>query len=483
MRITEIEIKNFRAFYGACHINLRKKGKNLKNLLVYGENGSGKSSLYLALKFFLESGEDDSYMPKNHQNIFTKGDDRYIKLHLCTDQQSKERIYEWSQSAKEANDPLIIEASKAKGFLDYKDLLETHYVHRKSGSVNVFDLLVENLLANTVSIITGRSLAEDWDDIQPQSPSPNAIGQIAILEEQIENFNRELASRLEELQTKISEILDKFGYDVALEFDFQGITYNRDKKILDGEKIFLKVKFFDREISEHHNFLNEAKLSAIAIAIYFSSILLQPDSELKILALDDVLIGLDMSNRLPVIDILKEYFSGYQIFFMTYDRAWYEIVKQRTANSDEWKYAEFYFSKTDEYEIPIYAENLAYLKKAREYFDANDYKACAVYLRTAFEVAIKKFCEKKNLKVRYCENPKDLKSDYFWQPIKSGKRKDGTLFLDQTLIDEIELYRSIILNPLNHSRIVSVAKKEISEAIEAVENLEVKLEELRNAKI
>ena len=100
-----------------------------KNLLVYGENGSGKSSLYLALKFFLESGEDASYIFENYQNIFIT-DDGYIKLHLSANQRSKARIYEWSQSVKKTNDRLIIEASKAKGFLDYKALLETHYIHR-----------------------------------------------------------------------------------------------------------------------------------------------------------------------------------------------------------------------------------------------------------------------------------------------------------------------------------------------------------------
>ena len=464
MRITEIEIRNFRAFRGTYPINL-KKGKNL---LIYGENGSGKSSLYLALKFFLESGEDDSYMSKSHQNIFTEGDDRYIKLHFRTDQQSEEDIYEWSQSAKEANNSLIIEASKTKGFLDYKALLETHYVHRESDTVNVFDLLIENLLANTVSFITGRSLAEEWDDIQPPFPRRNSINKIAILEEQIENFNRELVTKLEELQTKASEILDEFGYNVGLEFGFQKIVYNREKKILDGKQILLKIKFFEREILTHQNFLNEAKLSAIAIAIYFSSILLQPDSKLKILALDDVLIGLDMSNRLPMINILKEYFSDYQIFFMTYDRAWYEIVKQRTVGSER-KYAEFYFSKTDEYEIPIYVEDRAYLEKAKEYFCAKDYKACVIYLRTSFEVSIKRFCNKKNLKVRYCENPKDLRSNDFWQPIKEGKTRDGDPFLEKALTDEIELYRNIILNPLSHSRIVAVVEKEISKAIKAVE--------------
>ena len=415
MRITKIEIKNFRAFYGQPYqIDLYKAEKNL---LIYGENGSGKSSLYLALKYFLESSEDDSYQFKNYQNIFIE-DAGYIKLHLRADRRSNAQTYEWSQSVKKTNDPLFIEASKSKGFLDYKALLETHYVHRENGIVNVFDLLVKNLLANTVSALTGRSLTDDWDDIKPDDkdnhqssfPRRNATNQIAILEEQIENFNLELADRLTELQTKASEILEKFGYDVKIEFDFQGITYNRDNKVLDGEQILLKVKFFDRDIPLHHRFLNEAKLSAIAIAIYLSSILIQPESDLKILALDDVLIGLDMSNRIPVIDILEEYFSDYQIFFLTYDRTWYEIVRQRTEDS-KWKYAEFYFRKTPKNEIPVYVENRAYLEKAKEYFDENDYKACAIYLRTAFEEAIKKFCDEKGLPVRYSEDPKKLTSN------------------------------------------------------------------------
>ena len=465
MRITKIEIKNFRAFYGQPYqINLHRAGKNL---LIYGENGSGKSSLYLALECFLESSEDDSYQFENYQNIFT-ADAGYVKLHLRTHRRSNEQIYEWSQNVKETNDPLFIEASKAKGFLDYKALLETHYVHRESGIVNVFELLVKNLLANTISTLTGRSLADDWEDIQPPFPRRNATNQIEILEEQIENFNLELADRLTELQTKTSEILEKFGHYVIIEFDFQGITYNRDNKVLDGEQILLKVKFFDRDIPLHHHFLNEAKLSAIAIAIYLSSILIQPESDLKILALDDVLIGLDMSNRLPMIDILEEYFSDYQIFFLTYDRIWYEIVRQRTEDS-KWKYAEFYFSKTDECEIPRYVENRAYLEKAKEYFDDNDYKACAIYLRTAFEEAIKKFCDKKRLPVRYSEDPRKLTSEDFWTVIGSEA------FLQNSLINEIELYRKIILNPLSHATIVNIIKKEISEAIDAVENLEQKL--------
>ena len=465
MKITKIEIKNFRAFYGTYQINLHKAGKNL---LVYGENGSGKSSLYFALKRFLESDDNASPSFQNDRNIFIE-DAGYIKLGLRANQWSRLETYEWSESVRETNDELIIEASRAKGFLDYKSLLETHYVHRESNTVNVFNLLVKTLLANTVNI-EGRRLADDWSDIQSPYPRRNATSQIATLEERIESFNIELANRLAELQPKASEILDKFGYNVDIKFDFPGVKYNDKTKKLDNQQILLTVDLSGRNIPRHHLFLNEARLSAIAIAIYFSSILIQPESRLKVLALDDVLIGLDMSNRLPVLDILDEYFPEHQIFLTTYDKAWYEIVKQRPSNGN-WKCAEFYSRKIDKCEIPIYVENKAYLEKAKEYFATNDYKACVIYLRTAFEATIKNFCEKKNLPVKYRENPKDLRSDDFWIPIK-----DNTSFLEQSLINEIELYRSIILNPLSHAHTVTVVKKEISDAIEAVAKLENKLE-------
>lgn len=470
MRITEIEIKNFKAFYRTYRIDLRKSGKNP---LIYGENGSGKSSLYFALKLFLESGEDPSHRFENNQNIFTE-DTGYIKLGLRVNEWSRLETYEWSESVKETEDELIIEASRAKGFLDYKDLLKTYYAHHENNTVNVFDLLVKTLLANTINPLTNRTLAEDWAGIQPPYPRRNATGQIAALESRIEIFNNELENRLAELQPRASEILGGFGHNVALNFDFPGVQYNRKTKKLENQQILLRVELFDRDIPEHHRFLNEARLSAIAIAIYFSSILIQPESRLKILALDDVLIGLDMSNRLPVLDILAEYFSDYQIFLTTYDKAWYEIVRQRTSDA-EWEYAEFYSEQTDEFEIPVYAQDKPYLDKAKAYFAANDYKACVIYLRTAFEAAIKKFCEKKRLRVRYSENPKNLTSDDFWGPIKTGTLRDGTPFVEECLIKKIELYRNIILNPLSHARTVTVVKKEVSEAMKSVEKLENKL--------
>ena len=261
--------------------------------------------------------------------------------------------------------------------------------------------------------------------------------------------------------------------------DFEGVAYNQTDKTLENQQILLNVKFFDENISDRYLLLNEAKLSAIAIAIYLSSILCLPDPKigLKILALDDVLIGLDMSNRFPVLDILEKDFKDCQIFLMTYDKTWYEIVKQRT-DEKNWKYTEFYFKATDEYEIPVCKEDAPYLEKAREYLDANDYKACAIYVRTAFEAAIKQYCEKKDLAIKYRENPRDLKSEDFWVPIKAETDDAGLLLLDLRVVDQIEQARKFILNELSHATFVNIYRKELEDAIDAVERLKNALAEV-----
>lgn len=55
MKITRVTLQNFRAFRGDVPLDV-DLGSG-KNLLVFGENGSGKTSLFFALSDFLEASD------------------------------------------------------------------------------------------------------------------------------------------------------------------------------------------------------------------------------------------------------------------------------------------------------------------------------------------------------------------------------------------------------------------------------------------
>lgn len=50
-KITKIEIENSRAYYDRLTFSMEKG----ENVLLYGENGSGKTSLYKSLNDFIQS--------------------------------------------------------------------------------------------------------------------------------------------------------------------------------------------------------------------------------------------------------------------------------------------------------------------------------------------------------------------------------------------------------------------------------------------
>lgn len=206
------------------------------------------------------------------------------------------------------------------------------------------------------------------------------------MQKNLDDFNYGLSTTLNLLKNEAANILKRFGYPVILDFDFQGVTSDLENKCLKGNEVILRVDFLNTKFPLAHQFLNEAKLSAISLAIYLAALRVNPSSALKVLVLDDVLIGLDMSNRLPIIDILKDQFNDYQVFLMTYDKEWYEILKRHFPS---WKTIELYAGQCSDYEMPVLVENKKYLDKAKFYLQGNDHKAAAIYLRTAFEVKIK----------------------------------------------------------------------------------------------
>jgi wobble nucleotide-excising tRNase len=95
-------------------------------------------------------------------------------------------------------------------------------------------------------------------------------------------------------------------------------------------------------ITDHHQFLNEARLSAVATCLFLAGVLLSdndysnPDYP-RFLVLDDSLIGLDLQNRLPVLRLLtSKAFKNYQIFLLTHDRVWFDIARGHVREQDGW---------------------------------------------------------------------------------------------------------------------------------------------------
>lgn len=123
-----------------------------------------------------------------------------------------------------------------------------------------------------------------------------------------------------------------------------------------------------------------------------------------------------------------------------------------------------------EYEMPVIAERKDYLAKAQDYLAQSDYKASAIYLRTAFEQILKSHCNRKGVAVVYKEKAKELSSNDFWNAVKEDLSSD--------LVAKVEQARSLIMNPLSHSRVVSIYKSEVKDAIEVIRELKQALARL-----
>lgn len=475
MRIKKIEIKNFRGFNKVHPIDRHNVGKNA---IIYGENGSGKSSLFLAIKYFLSADRQQlSIRDKPNRNLFAaQTDDTYIKLTL----DDGNPPYEWTET-NIPRSPEILAGYKYSGFLEYRDILATHYLKPNETQVNLFELLVSTLLADIENPTTMPRITfqEHWKNLEEGIPIDNRHRtRITELESNIQKFNEGLNDLLEQLKSELTSIFEYFGYNrVTLRFDPVHLVYDRSTKSIKGQEITLNIEFASQNLEgKHPDYLNEAKLSAIGLSIYLAALKLNPvqEGDLAILVLDDVLIGLDMSNRLPIIDIIDEHFTDkYQIFLMTYDLEWFETLCDHFVdqNGAKWKAFEFYCADDAELELPIFAERTKgrdeYIRRADEYYAAHDYKAAALYTRSAYEAILKFFCDKYHVPVPYFSKPKNLKADKLWEVVKVHRKSN----LDAKIISHVEKANQRILNPLSHSRPVQTYRREVKLAIAVIKKL------------
>ena len=157
-RIKEIKIKNFKAFQQEQSFLL-----NGKNLLVYGNNGSGKSSLFWALYTFLQSStktnediqkyflnylESDKSTHQTLKNIFMdEAENAYIQITSIDTESSIEAIYTVSHDTINTNtndDTIIQELNLASDFINYK-LLYNFYREPHKQEINLWSVFERDI--------------------------------------------------------------------------------------------------------------------------------------------------------------------------------------------------------------------------------------------------------------------------------------------------------------------------------------------------
>ena len=500
MRIKRVEIKNYKAFYGQHVFNV-----DGKNLFIYGENGSGKSSLYYALKDFFQSSVENINFDAVENIFLTKRQQgkSYIKVVFNPDSNGA-NADERKELKPRSNDTYgniqIRDAIGLKSFLTYKHLLGIHHIKHEN-QIDLFDLLVKGVLKHFKStIITGtKELGELWEDVETavakplQSTAYNRTKKKKDVESALGIFNAAfgklfLVGTPDNIHTFSQPILDKFGHNIDFSLRYtQADHEGPDIDRIVRNHVRITVKYLGKVVDKPHIFLNEARLSSIAISIYLGMVKRHTQGRpLKVLFLDDIFIGLDIANRLPLMEILKNEFSAYQIFISTYDKPWYEFTKFYLDQNNAWKCYELYARRTRKgFEVPITVEQKAnshiqnFIDKAEEYFNKGDNKAAGVYLRSAFEFILKKTCQKRSIPVVFKLSVSDLNTEHLWLSIKrfenglpANKRK-----LTNTTITAIEHYRKLVLNPLSHHDVNKhEITSEIQAAIQTMINLKTELE-------
>lgn len=476
MKIQNITINKYKAFQRSEDIKVGGK-----NVFIYGENGSGKSSVYYALKDFFQSSVENINMA-DLRNLYLNDGQTDCGIEVEFDGNAK---FILNESTKTTNTASITDCNRLKSFITYKHLLGVHNV-KLNEELNVFNLIINGVLKHFKSqtITGGVELGVLWKDVLEESKKTVGRGKDfnqhrqkkVSVERKAIAFNNAinklfLSGNTDYLAPAVNDVLKKIVPDLKIEFNRHSIQVNQWGGISQS-KILLNIESDGTLLDTHypHFSLNEAKLSAIAISIFLGAIVRQSrfSQDIKILFLDDILIGLDNEHRLKLIKLLKEpEFQGFQIFITTYDRHWYEVAKLKLT---DWKFLEFYKGANGPAIIDNEKDDL---KRAKDYFDAYDFPAAGNYLRKVLEKTLRDklpktytHSEEKNGSL------KPLKLDTMIDRLRLYY-SDIEVEVPIQLIDSIKIYKSILFNPMSHDDIKSpIYKNDIEDGFKVIDELQ-----------
>lgn len=487
LRIKRLTLTDFRAFPGPAPAHFDLDGKNL---LVYGENGAGKSSVFHALGGFF------SLKPlrtlREHKNVFSGLPD--VDCKVAVDFADGSPAVEWTVASHpgslraRTSDTRVTEAALRRAVLDYRALLDTNY-KQGNGPINLFDIAVEHLLRDfpvTVSGGTSTTIGELWAMVVRSKPDKHTTAALTRINQICVEFNTAFRGAFPVLVPLINELMQLLGWrDVEIRgFNTPGLTYKnarlKQNRAIDGQKLEPELSFRNHPLQTPQLFLNEARLSALGLAIYLAGRLAcTPTANataLKLLVLDDVLIGLDHSNRLPMLDVLNTKFADWQIVLLTHDRNWFDLARSHLPDAN-WKCVEVYEGDgAATAPIPIVRPTQnrparALLDKAKELVQTPYVEAAANYARQAFELGVRAACELKKIEMRYCTDPKAHQAQDFLDRLKQWPGSATVPKADwDAALARLEMLKNVVMNPYSHPSAPNIPKQEVEQAIAAVDD-------------
>lgn len=495
-KIKNIRLNNFKFFFGEQNLNLDKK-----HTLIYGENGSGKSSIYWALHCFLHST-----LKPNVESV-----QKYFLPISQSDESIKNR---YAQDADKSGVSITLEHLDYKRYvninaeisnnvvntqtnheiklmalsselINYKVVYNMYLATNKS-TIKLFSYFEKNLLEfidfdQELNTIYGPKISRnslDWwryikKGMQPyttmQDPNYGAFqGHVAL-------FNQKLSDYLQLVTRETNRSLQEdFKEDFTIKFKYTKAVYNGFKYGEDGQshgrtretkapEIELIVELpnvggiSSNEVQRPHSYLNEARLSAIAIAIRFAILKERYIEQApKIMVLDDLLLSLDLGNRSALLKIiLKNYASRFQLIILTHDRVFFDSVLKHLPEDEQksnWRILEMYETESGDKKVPKVVTYQSSLSKAYAYFKGEnhpiDYNACGNNQRQALEEIFKEQFKAYSLKDKYeLVNTNGL---MIGECISKAKEMYTKIGFDTDLLNELDIHREQSLNPSSH---------------------------------
>ncbi|MBP3253710.1 MAG: AAA family ATPase [Bacteroidales bacterium] len=398
-KIKTINITNFKFFHAAFPLDV-----DSNNLLIYGENGSGKSSIYWALYTLFQSrlkpdaaSVEKYFDPNEGENLRNKysADGDAAKVEVIFEDQDNpaaaDKPYEISLDGVNTQNPadsFLAFTVTSSDFLNYKMLSK---LTDKDNSVenDVTDLFIKEIYPFAVfdndyvdlnGNHSGVLLAETWHNyiFEALGQLKHQTGKRAThfdkndikygrFKNLIRDFRNELKNYLDDISQRatiklnnefgVKDVVIRLETDAAYQFDLQrpdSLRY-RDHT-LHPLHIRMKAELVNAQLAEGRTdiihlrtFFNEAKLTCIGLAVRLAVAdkkYVAGGNLASVLCLDDMLVSLDMCYRVPVAKAMLSYASNYQLCVFTHDRSLYNMmrstIKELGQSDDNWRYYEFY---------------------------------------------------------------------------------------------------------------------------------------------